>query len=134
MHGILLNMIVKRLIPGQDLKRSLEEIRDENGLKSGVIICMVGSLDNAVLRMADETKKLIKGPLEIVSATGTIATNGVHVHMAVADAEGKLTGGHLIHGSLVQTTIELCILSPEMVFERVSDPETGYNELVILDD
>jgi uncharacterized protein len=131
MHGILLNMIVKRLIPGQDLKRSLEEIRDENGLKSGVIICMVGSLDNAVLRMADETKKLIKGPLEIVSATGTIATNGVHVHLAVADAEGKLTGGHLMDGSLVQTTIELCILSPKMVFERVFDPETGYNELVI---
>lgn len=124
-------MIVKRLIPGQDLKRSLEEIRDENGLKSGVIICMVGSLDNAVLRMANETKKLIKGPLEIVSATGTIATNGVHMHLAVSDNEGRVTGGHLLDGSKVHTTVELCILRSDMVFTREFDPETGYNELVI---
>ncbi|MBI4813267.1 MAG: DNA-binding protein [Methanobacterium sp.] len=70
-------MIVKRLLPGQDLKKSLEEIRDNKGLKSGVILCLVGSLDEAVLRMADGNKKTIKEPLESGSATGTIATNGV---------------------------------------------------------
>ncbi len=126
-------MIVKRLIPGQDLKRSLQQIRDENGLKSGVIICMVGSLDNAVLRMADESKTLIKGPLEIVSATGTIATNGVHVHLAVSDRSGAVIGGHLMSGSKVHTTVELCILSSEVIFRRDFDPETGFNELVILE-
>ncbi len=69
-------MIVKRLIPGQDLKGSLEDIQDRNNLKSGIIICMVGSLDKAVLRMADGNKNVLVGPLEIVSATGTLAING----------------------------------------------------------
>jgi len=126
-------MIVKRLIPGQDLKRSLEDIRDTNNLKSGIIICMVGSLNHAVLRMADGGKKIINGPLEIVSAMGTIATDGVHVHLAVSDAEGSVTGGHLMEGSLVHTTVELCILIPNVIFKRIWDPETGYGELHILD-
>lgn len=127
-------MIVKRLIPGQDLKRSLEDIRGKNHLKSGVIICMVGSLDQTVLRMADGNKKTINGPLEIVSATGTIATDGIHVHLAVSDSEGIVTGGHLMSGSQVHTTVELCILNSEKIFKRVFDPETGYDELVILDE
>lgn len=126
-------MIVKRLIPGQDLKSSLEDIRDKNGLKSGVIICMVGSLDQTVLRMSDGNKKAINGPLEIVSVTGTIATDGIHVHLAVSNSEGIVTGGHLMGGSTVHTTVELCILSSNKTFKRLFDPETGYDELVILD-
>jgi uncharacterized protein len=129
MQGILLNMIVKRLVPGQDLKKSLEKIRDKHGLKSGVVLCLVGSLDEAVLRMADGNKKTIKGPLEIVSATGTIATNGVHLHLAVADENGNTIGGHLMGGCPVHTTVEICISCPEMVFKRVFDSETGYREL-----
>ncbi|MBI5459540.1 PPC domain-containing DNA-binding protein [Methanobacterium sp.] len=124
-------MIVKRLVPGQDLKKSLEEIRDNKGLKSGVILCLVGSLDEAVLRMADGNKKTINGPLEIVSATGTIATNGVHLHLAVADSQGNVRGGHLMRGCPVHTTVEICISCPDMVFKRVNDPETGYRELEI---
>ncbi|MDY9923807.1 PPC domain-containing DNA-binding protein [Methanobacterium sp.] len=124
-------MIVKRLVPGQDLKKSLEEIRDNKGLKSGVILCLVGSLDEAVLRMADGNKKTINGPLEIVSATGTIATNGVHLHLAVADSQGNVRGGHLMRGCPVYTTVEICISCPDMVFKRVNDPETGYRELEI---
>ncbi len=124
-------MIVKRLVPGQDLKESLEEIRDNEGLKSGVILCLVGSLDEAVLRMADGNKKTVKGPLEIVSATGTIATNGVHLHLAVADSQDNVRGGHLMKGCPVHTTAEICISCPDMVFKRVNDPKTGYRELEI---
>ncbi|EKQ52578.1 MAG: putative DNA-binding protein [Methanobacterium sp. Maddingley MBC34] len=122
-------MIVKRLVPGQDLKKSLEEIRDKYGLKSGVILCLVGSLDEAVLRTANGNKKTIKGPLEIVSATGTIATNGIHLHLAVADSQGNVMGGHLMTGCPVHTTVEICISCPDMAFKRVFDSETGYREL-----
>jgi len=93
---------------------------------------MVGSLDKIVLRMADGNKNVISGPLEIVSATGTIAINGVHIHLAVADDSGNVTGGHLMEGSPVNTTVELCILDSDMIFKREFDPETDYNELVIL--
>ena len=123
-------MIVRRLAPGQDLKKALEDIRDDEDLKSGIILCMVGSLQDAVLRMADGRAKVVKGPLEIVSTTGTLATNGVHIHLAVADKEGAVTGGHLKTGCLVHTTAEICIASCDLVFRRVFDPETGYRELV----
>ncbi len=93
---------------------------------------MVGSLKKAVLRMADGNKKVIIGPLEIVSAAGTIAINGVHIHLAVADGRGQVTGGHLMEGSPVNTTVELCILYSDKILKREFDPETGYNELVIL--
>lgn len=122
-------MIVRRLAPGQDLKKALEDIRDDEDLKSGIILCMVGSLQDAVLRMADGRAKVFKGPLELVSATGTLATNGVHIHLAVADKEGAVTGGHLKTGCLVHTTAEICIASCDLVFRRVFDPETGYREL-----
>ncbi len=127
-------MIVKRLIPGQDLKRALEEIRDKKDLKSGVIICMVGSLNKAVLRMANGDNNIINGPLEIVSVTGTITTDGVHIHLAVSDNKGVVTGGHLMNGCPVHTTVELCILTSDKIFKREFDPETGYNELVVKDD
>ncbi|MGZ4857878.1 MAG: PCC domain-containing protein [Methanobacteriaceae archaeon] len=73
-------MIVKRLIPGQDLKRSLEDIRVVNDLESGIITCMVGSLNSATLRMANGHEKNFYGLLEIVSARGTMACNGIHDH------------------------------------------------------
>jgi predicted DNA-binding protein with PD1-like motif len=125
-------MIVRRLTPGLDLKKALEDIQDFEGLKSGVILCMVGSLEEAVLRMADGTEKLVNGPLEIVSATGTLATNGVHVHLAVADKKGMVKGGHLKTGCQIHTTAEICIAPCNMIFNRVFDPETGYRELEII--
>ncbi len=39
-----------------------------------------------------------------------------------------------MEGSLVNTTVELCILDPDKIFKREFDPETGYNELMILDE
>nr|WP_279383438.1 DUF296 domain-containing protein [Methanobacterium formicicum] len=51
------------------------------------------------------------------------------MHLAVADKEGAVTGGHLKTGCLVHTTAEICIASCDLVFRRVFDPETGYREL-----
>jgi predicted DNA-binding protein with PD1-like motif len=127
-------MIVSRLKPGKDLKNCLENLRDENQLKSGIILCIVGSLNKAVLRMSNETEKIFTGPLEIVSAEGTISTEGIHVHIAVSDVEGSMYGGHLMEGCSVHTTAEICILRSKMIFKRIFDAETGYKELVIEDD
>ena len=78
-------------------------------------------------------KKFLHGPLEIVSAEGTISSNGVHVHIAVSDDEGAVYGGHLMEGCKVHTTAEICIMETEMVFKRIFDPETGYKELIFED-
>ncbi len=124
-------MIIWRLKPGEDLKKGINNIVKLNKFNSGIIICIVGSLNSATLRMADEKIKVFKGPFEIVSAQGTVTQNGIHVHIAISDNEGHLTGGHLLKGCTINTTAEICILETEFPLKRVFDPETGYKELMI---
>lgn len=126
-------MIISRLNHGEDLKKGIIDITKQNKLTSGIIICMVGSLNSATLRMADENIKTFKGPFEIVSAEGTISADGIHVHIAVSDAEGHVIGGHLKRGCIINTTAEICILNSNRSLKRVFDPKTGYKELVIDD-
>ncbi len=72
-----------------------------------------------------------KGKFEIVSITGTISKNGNHIHIALADEAGKVTGGHLTDGNIIYTTCELVLLSMEnQEFKREPDSATGFNELV----
>ena len=74
----------------------------------------------------------VQGPLEIVSLVGTLSPDGVHLHAAVSDSQGRVTGGHLKSGSLIHTTAEIVV--GELVgreFRRQPNEETGYPELVI---
>jgi uncharacterized protein len=126
--------IAKRLKPGTDFRGELEALVQEEGIAAGVILCAVGSLTEASLRMAslDDRAKL-DGPFEIVSCTGTLSRGGIHVHLAIADHTGRTYGGHLVSGCIVHTTIELVIgdLSHEVTFDRVHDPATDCKEIVI---
>jgi predicted DNA-binding protein with PD1-like motif len=127
-------MIVSRMMPGDDLKQKLEDLMVLSEFKSGIIVCMVGSLNNAVLRMSDGNNKKFMGLFEIVSALGTISMNGVHVHIAISDSEGMVYGGHLLKGCKIHTTAEIAIIESEINFKRIFDPSTGYKELVIKTD
>ncbi len=127
-------MIVSRIIPGKDLKKGIEYLMDENDLKSGIILSIVGSLDNAFLRMSNGNKKLFKGLFEIVSVVGTVSCDGIHVHIAISDSEGVVYGGHLLEGCIVYTTAEIAIIESQKVFTRTFDPKTGYKELVVEDE
>lgn len=52
--------------------------------------------------------------------------------MSVANAEGRVTGGHVVDGCMVRTTAEvLLVLLPEWSFTRELDPHTGFLELVL---
>ena len=74
----------------------------------------------------------MNGELEILSLSGTLSSDGAHLHIAVADSSGAVIGGHLCPGSFVRTTAELVIgLLPDWRFRRELDPATGYAELEI---
>ncbi len=124
-------MIISRLKPQEDMKKGIIGIINENEIKSGVIICIVGSLNSATLRMSNEKIKTFKGPFEIVSSEGTISENGIHVHIAISNTEGHVIGGHLKKGCIINTTAEICILKSNLSLKRVFDPKTGYKELFI---
>ncbi len=127
------HVVVKRLSPGQDLKAALAELPATDGVESGVLLSVVGSLSAACLRLAGAADTtMLPGPLEIVSGTGTVGRCGIHVHVSLADSSGRTTGGHLLSGCLVHTTVELAILNLAGAwrFERPHDPRTGYHELL----
>jgi len=122
-----------RLHPGDDLRLALEAATREHALAAACVATCVGSLTHAALRLAGASARTtIAGPLEIVALVGTLSPDGPHLHLAVAAADGRVHGGHLLPGSIVHTTAELVLLVlDELAFARALDPRTGWKELVI---
>ena len=76
-------------------------------------------------------KYITPSNLEIDTVHGTVSANGVHLHISVSDVEGRVYGGHLKEGCIVRTTCELVVGALEdVVFDRVADEATGFDELV----
>jgi predicted DNA-binding protein with PD1-like motif len=71
-------------------------------------------------------------PMEIVSLTGTLCPDGLHVHISLSRGDGACVGGHVVAGCIVNTTAELVIGElPDVEFSRPLDPATGYDELEV---
>ena len=124
-----------RLTREMDLKKEIEKYAIDNNI-SGVILCSVGCLNNLVIRLADGESILKReGNFEIVSVTGTLSPDGVHIHISVSDNAGNTIGGHLKDGCIVNTTAEVCLLIFDNIkFSREYDEATGYDELVVYED
>ena len=123
-------------MPGDDLRAHLEAATAARGIRAACVLSAVGSLGKAFIRLADEPKASeFDGPLEIVSLSGTLSPDGPHLHIAVADSNGIVIGGHLGTGSIVRTTAELVIgVLDGVSFAREQDVRTGYRELVVRDE
>lgn len=122
-----------RLKPGSDLKQSLKDFTHSYQLQAGFILTAVGSLQKATLRFADQqAPQVFEQKLEVIALNGTLSSSGVHLHIAIADQNGKTMGGHLETGCTIYTTAEIVIGdSEEFAFERAIDQETGFRELQI---
>jgi uncharacterized protein len=129
-----LEILSLRLLPGADVRPALETLAKRERIRAGVIMGAVGSLSHVHLRFAGaQTPTALAGKHEILTLSGTVSEDGVHVHMSVANAHGDCKGGHLMMGCQVNTTLEIAIaLLPMMHFRREFDPATGYPELKIL--
>lgn len=122
-----------RFKPDLDLKHTLKKFASANQIQAGFIITGVGSLKQANLRFAGrDESQLFQEKLEIVSLVGTISIYGMHLHISLANKEGKTVGGHLLDGCLIYTTAEIIIgESLEHIFLRTIDTATGFQELEI---
>lgn len=122
-----------RLSPGVDLRGAFEEVLRDRGKAAGFVVAGIGSLSGARIRLAGARHPIeLHGDLEMLTLSGTVATNGTHLHMSVADAEGRVTGGHVASGCIVRTTAELLLLLlSEWSFDRRPDAATGFEELVV---
>ena len=120
-----------RFKPGQDLKVALEEFARKERIHAAWILSGIGSLTELHIRFANaESGTTRNGFFEILSLSGTVSINGVHVHISIADQQGRVEGGHLLDGNIIYTTAEIIITeSQEHIFTRELDSESGFKEL-----
>jgi len=127
---------VFRVKPDEELVHSISQYCRSNSITSGVITGIIGSLKSVKLGFLKElpgkyiTKEL-QGPLEIVSAQGSVATYrndfALHIHILVSD-ENHAIGGHLSEAN-VFSTAEVVIGELDEQISRIFDDYTGLKEL-----
>jgi uncharacterized protein len=122
-----------RLRPKQDLRIALESILSEHNISAAFVLQGTGSLSAARIRFAGMSEATeLRGDLEILTLSGSLSPDGVHLHIAVVDAQGRVVGGHVAPGCIIRTTAEILLaLQPDYYFSRQLDAESGWNELVI---
>ena len=123
-----------RLKPGQDLFDSIEAFVADNKIEAGCVLSAVGSLTHVTLRLANrDTYNEYEGHFEIVSITGTVSTNGSHVHVSISDGDGVTIGGHLVSGCKIYTTVEIVLAGfDDVIYKReLLKNDSGYEELVV---
>lgn len=122
-----------RLRPREDLFESIEAFVRDHQIQAGCVLCGVGSLTLATLRLANQSSyNTYEGHFEIVAITGTVSVHGSHLHIAISDEEGRTVGGHLVAGCKIYTTAEIVIGAfPEQVYKREPCQDSGYEELVV---
>ncbi|KAL6486662.1 hypothetical protein MHYP_G00060540 [Metynnis hypsauchen] len=132
-----LRVFALRCGPGQELLSSLQAFVEERQLKAPFIITCVGSVTRATLRLANATASntneviQLQERFEIVSLVGTL-NREAHLHICLADKEGKTIGGHVLGDLEVFTTAEVVIgEATDLHFTREMDSRTGFPELVV---
>jgi uncharacterized protein len=122
-----------RIMPGHDLRDETEAAARGAGFRAAFVLTCVGSLSRAALRPAGiDRTDVIEGDMEILSFVGTLSEDGPHLHLAVSDNTGRMSGGHAQPGSIVRTTAEVVLGELEdVVFTRPICDITTYDELVI---
>ena len=125
-----------RLKPGQDLFDKIEQFVAEKKIEAGCVLCSVGSLTHATIRLANlESHSEFEGYFEIVSLTGTVSTSGSHLHVSISASDGITIGGHLVSGCKIYTTAEIVLaVFPGLIYKReLLTEDSGYEELVVYD-
>lgn len=121
-----------RLHRGDDLRLALTRFARENHLRGAVVLSCVGCLSHWRLRDASGVNMQEKTePVEIVSATGTLSQDRLHLHLSLSRKDLSTIGGHLAEGCIVNTTCELVLgLLDGWRFGTEQDAQTGYDEIV----
>jgi predicted DNA-binding protein with PD1-like motif len=128
---------VFRIKPGQELLDGISNYCQDNSISSGVIIGIIGSVENAKLNFLKALPGKYdsvdySGPLEIVCAQGSIALKDdtliIHIHIQLS-GQDICSGGHLA-GATIFSTAEVTIGELDYQLCRQMDSYTGLNELM----
>ena len=98
-----------KLAPGSDLRLSLEELAQRDGIR-GFVLGVVGNLTKASFQCPGQAEPtVLEGDLEVITLNGTFSPEGVHLHLSLSDGACQVWGGHLEPGTIVQKGVDLLI-------------------------
>ena len=98
-----------KLAPGSDLRLSLEELAQRDGI-SGFVLGVVGNLTKASFQCPGQAEPtVLEGDLEVITLNGTFSPEGVHLHLSLSDGACQVWGGHLEPGTIVQKGVDMLI-------------------------
>ena len=123
-EGRISRVVPLRLRPGTDVLLGLTEAAKLAGIKNGVILSAIGSLNGA--KYCDPVELPTKagygygevlhltGPIELLNAAGIICHDdqdeiNLHIHVTLGDRHGGTHGGHLVEGTKVLLTVDVII-------------------------
>ena len=125
---------IVRLDPGERIVETLAALCAAEGIRAASITGL-GTCVEAELGSLDwETKthrlRRFEGHFEIAALVGNVSVQDgkplVHLHITLADADGRAFSGHL-HEAEIKATGEIIITPLEGELRRRKDPDTGLN-------
>lgn len=127
-----------KLEKGEDLLETILNYVKEKNIGAGFLMG-IGALAKAKIGYFDTEKKRylenIIQEVELISCMGNIAINKesqepiAHIHIAIADKQGRSFGGHLNEGSIVSVTAEIYLVETRPFVYRKKEEETGLHLL-----
>ena len=125
-----------RLHRGADLLLAIRDLCAQTHIAAGVVLSGVGCISRGRVRDASGRRiRDISEHCEIVSLNGTVSETRCHLHIALSKEDLSTIGGHLCPGCIINTTCELVIGQlPGIRYGVEQDEETGYDELIFMED
>lgn len=148
--GAFESVYVVRLLPGTEVVAAVEEFAVREGITQGVILSMLGTLDQGAFRNprpdtwlpiqreyegADQIDtQAFERPVEIVGGAGNIFPLGesvmAHIHMLVSFDGARTMAGHLFRGRVwTQGEIVIGKIAGIDQVRRQHEGETGLPQL-----
>jgi predicted DNA-binding protein with PD1-like motif len=132
-------LVLSRLMPGEDLFAGLNKIARDHGIERGVILSAIGSLKDVVFvnvrpraAIPVKTEDMVQiddaGPFELLSLEGNFFPSQedgepvIHLHAILGTSSGSVSGGHLLKAT-VFTTAEILLgsVTGSSVYKAKSD-------------
>ncbi|MFH1414949.1 MAG: PPC domain-containing DNA-binding protein [Elusimicrobiota bacterium] len=130
------NILAVRLYQDEDVVAALNEAFRSTGRSMGIVVSAAGMMKKIKLGYfigeGKYKENYFEKEREIVSLTGNLICDENryfnHLHVSIADEEGKVTGGHL-KDAQVHGTGEIFIYVSDINATRVKEDETGLEGL-----
>ncbi|HIE28721.1 TPA: DNA-binding protein [Candidatus Poribacteria bacterium] len=131
--------IAFRISADGELMQNIKSIALNNGIVSGMVLMMIGTLKKARIGWYNTEKGEFEvaeydGGLELTSGSGSISMeNDVlvpHIHITIADKNNNAFGGHLFEDTIVKEYIEGTMIHLKDIFmRRIYDERVGASPL-----